>query len=191
MILKQGSCVAAGCPLVVEGFGVCLPSLVVVAAPSFVSIAPTTTVLPWWTILLIVLGILILLTIAFLIIRRKQQARRRLQTFKFADDLAQKDVNTRLQALSTHVAYPPAPRAEDYDVHFVHEHERPPIARSVIGEMGSRWSVSTYGGSGTKGRKDPPPPLKLVKQDTGASAISGYSRTEDWGDRNPFKKVVG
>ena len=131
--LKQGTCSATDCT-VVSGFGVCLESLVTVAATSVGSSTKSTT-LPWWIFLIIGLAVLILIGLAVYFWRRKEKKRResrsveilhgprlthccspgRLQTQRFANDLGAKEVDLKLRAPSPTVAYPPLPRADTTD----------------------------------------------------------------------------
>lgn len=186
--LKQGSCVDADCT-VVAGFGVCLSSLVTVSSTSSTSSSTKSSLLlPWWTILLTILGALALLGLIGMCWRRKEQKRRRLQTARFANDLGNKEVDMKLRALPTRVAYPPPPTAEEVD-------EVPLTPRFVIEDHRmqdlqerARWSQSSYGSKRTV--------APLVPQETGASLYSqrsGFTTTSGkklaWGDRNPFNKT--
>ncbi|KAL8277969.1 hypothetical protein RQP46_009601 [Phenoliferia psychrophenolica] len=183
--LKQGVCSPTTCT-VVSGFGVCLSSLVTVAATSVADKAKTSTVLPWWTFLLIALAVLLLIGVVVYYWRKREQKRRRLQTQRFANDLGAKEVDLKLRALSPSVAYPPLPRAEqsDEDVpltpRFVLEPPNggqghsarfkfaPPV-KSVHGDAASqRWSASSYGSEAQPAAKP------ILRQDTGMSPPQIY-----------------
>ncbi|KAI5479323.1 hypothetical protein MNV49_003841 [Pseudohyphozyma bogoriensis] len=188
--LKQGTCVSAGCT-VVDGFGVCLSSLVTVAAQSVAEETKKKTTIPWWLILVIILGALALLAIGVYFWRKKEQKRRRLQTARFANDLGKKEVDLKLKELPHNIAYPPLPRAEP------DEEDVPLTPRFVIEDnrlapspKSSRWSISSYG-SNAKSLK---PQNTGVSAFSGASGYSGKSFTSAngkkivLGDRNPFRK---
>lgn len=195
MVLKQGNCVAARCSSVVPYFGVCLTSLVSIAAASVNTSSTTSKVLPWWTILLIVLGSFILIGLAGLIFRRKEQKRRRLQTARFADDLGQKEVNLKLQALPTRIAYPSLPDTREQE-EFEEElrNSNVPLTPPFVGRMeeerdrGSyRWSASTSGSSKIVY------PKPLIPQQTGASVYSqstvvSSNNSLPWGSHNPYNR---
>lgn len=205
MILKQGSCqLAKQCTTVVPYFGVCLASLVTIAATSISTPSPiNSTVLPWWTILLIILGVLLLLVLLGILCRRKEQKKRRLQTAKFADDLGQKEVNLKLEALPYRVAYPVLPpqtlsrEQEEFEEELRNDNRNEaPLTPPFVGRMeeernraSSRWSGSSFGTTANSKRVYPKP---LIPQETGNSVYSqntiASSKSQPWGTHNPYNR---
>ncbi|GAA5833893.1 hypothetical protein JCM11251_006002 [Rhodosporidiobolus azoricus] len=112
--LKGGKCVeASDCSTWADGFGVCLSDLVTVAAVSAANaeVASKKWKIPWWLILVIVLVVLALIGSGVWWFRKREQKRRREHTKRFAHDLGNKEVDQKLAALPTHIAYPPVPQA--------------------------------------------------------------------------------
>ncbi|GAA6029458.1 hypothetical protein JCM8097_003689 [Rhodosporidiobolus ruineniae] len=109
--LSSGKCVAAedGCTWV-DGFGVCLSDLVTVAATSAADEEVSAKwTMPWWLILVIVLVVVTIVGLALWWFRKREQKRRREHTRRFANELGNKEVDKKLAALPTHVAYPAVP----------------------------------------------------------------------------------
>lgn len=87
--LDGGTCVAADCAAVVDGFGVCLADLVTSSSSASSSAA---ILLPWWTIALIIAGVLSsAIGTGWFFWRRRARRKRSLKTAEFAATIDRKE----------------------------------------------------------------------------------------------------